>query len=122
MHMLWRAEEGVGPPIVNLRLGRIESMTRVQLGVPEKQLTADAAWHGTSARNPCPVCGGSRGCFVHEEDGFACCGTSPSDWPLTNGTWLHRFVGAQPSMAEQASSKSCVTYLMGPGEPVGKSS
>lgn len=43
-------------------------------------------------RRPCPVCGSSEGCFVHEDASFASCAKQASDWPLINGTWLHRVV------------------------------
>jgi hypothetical protein len=111
MQMLRRAEDST---LESNASGseRNNSMTRLQLGGSSEQVAADAVWRGASARNPCPICGGSEGCFVHEEDDFVSCGTSPSDWPLTNGTWLHRFVDPKPGIAEQASSRTCVTYLM----------
>jgi len=73
-------------------------MTRVQFGA--EQVSADATWRGVSQRRPCPVCGGSDGCFVHEDDAFASCVERPSDWPLTNGTWLHRIVDPTPVFAK----------------------
>jgi hypothetical protein len=27
---------------------------------------------------------------VHTVDEFACCSRAPSEWKLTNGSWLHR--------------------------------
>lgn len=73
-------------------------MTRARFGAAQ-QMSADAVWRGVSSRKPCPVCGGSEGCFIHEEDVFASCAERPSDWPLTNGTWLHRLAqAAHPSV------------------------
>lgn len=65
-------------------------MTRVQFDVSGQLVSGDAVWRGVSLRKPCPVCGSSEGCFLHEEAQFASCAKNPSDWPLTNGTWLHR--------------------------------
>lgn len=47
-------------------------------------------WNGVSAEHPCPICAASAGCHLHSEDDFASCSRRPSDWPLTNGGWLHR--------------------------------
>jgi hypothetical protein len=47
-------------------------------------------WQAVSVRHPCPVCGSARGCQVQDNPGYACCENRPSDWPLTNGAWLHR--------------------------------
>lgn len=66
---------------------------------PGHLMSADAAWRGVSVKKPCPVCGGSDGCFIHEEDVFASCGQHPSDWPLTNGTWLHRIAPPMRKLA-----------------------
>jgi hypothetical protein len=29
-------------------------------------------------------------CSIHTVDDFACCAREPSEWKLTNGSWLHR--------------------------------
>jgi hypothetical protein len=55
------------------------------------QLTSNAddiEWLPVSASRPCKVCGAQQGCRTREE--FACCTHRVSDWPLTNGCWLHR--------------------------------
>lgn len=77
-------------------------MMRAQLGVKAQQSLGDAVWRGVSLRKPCPVCGSHDGCFVHEEDAFASCAQRPSDWPLINGTWLHRIATLVPPFAELA--------------------
>ena len=64
-------------------------MMRVQQGFGQQHVAGDL-WQGVSAKRPCPVCGGSQGCFVHDDDAFASCSQSPSEWPLVNGAWLHR--------------------------------
>jgi len=50
----------------------------------------EAEWRGVSEVRRCPICSGSVDCSVHDTDEFACCRSTPSDWPLTNGAWLHR--------------------------------
>ncbi len=50
----------------------------------------DSDWKMVSHERPCPVCGADDACSVHTEDPFACCARSPSEWKLTNGSWLHR--------------------------------
>lgn len=112
MQRLSRAGVDFDHPGVELLARKEATMTRVQLGVRSELVSADAAWRGASAKRPCPICGGSEGCFLHEDHGFVSCGSSPSDWPLTNGTWLHRFVEPKLGLAEQASSGPCVSYLM----------
>ena len=57
----------------------------------------DMDWKAASASSPCPICGGEEGCQRHIDDDFASCFQEPSEWPLTNGGWLHRVVrGATP--------------------------
>jgi hypothetical protein len=38
---------------------------------------------------------------VHTVDDFACCAREPSEWKLTNGSWLHRLrsSGSVPAIA-----------------------
>jgi hypothetical protein len=50
----------------------------------------DSDWRLVSQERPCPVCGADDACSVHNADDFACCAREPSDWKLTNGSWLHR--------------------------------
>ncbi|MFZ5895085.1 MAG: hypothetical protein ACOY0T_28755 [Myxococcota bacterium] len=47
-------------------------------------------WRVVSEIRPCPVCGGNTDCKTHALDDFASCTRQPSEWPLTNGAWLHR--------------------------------
>ena len=58
----------------------------------ERHTTAvEADWAGVDGMHPCPVCRGvAGGCRIHMDEPFACCARTPSDWPLTNGEWLHR--------------------------------
>ncbi len=60
----------------------------------------DSDWKLVSQGRPCPVCGAEDTCGVHLVDQFACCARAPSDWKLTNGSWLHRL-----------SPPSCVAEL-----------
>jgi hypothetical protein len=50
----------------------------------------DSDWKLVSQGRPCPVCGAEDTCGVHVVDEFACCARAPSEWKLTNGSWLHR--------------------------------
>jgi hypothetical protein len=50
----------------------------------------DSDWRRVSQERPCPVCGADDACSIHTADDFACCAREPSDWKLTNGSWLHR--------------------------------
>lgn len=54
----------------------------------------DSDWRMVSQERPCPVCGADDACSIHTADPFACCAREPSDWKLTNGSWLHRVGGA----------------------------
>jgi hypothetical protein len=47
-------------------------------------------WVAVSAALPCPICGLAVECLVHAEEPFAACASRPSEWPMTNGDWLHR--------------------------------
>jgi hypothetical protein len=48
----------------------------------------DIEWVAVTKSRPCQVCGAHEGCRTRDE--FACCTHRVSDWPLTNGAWLHR--------------------------------
>jgi hypothetical protein len=50
----------------------------------------DHDWSNVSELRPCPVCGSPSGCSVHADGAFASCSKEQSEWPLTNGSWLHR--------------------------------
>ena len=50
----------------------------------------DSDWRLVSQERPCPVCGAEAACSIHTADDFVCCAREPSDWKLTNGSWLHR--------------------------------
>jgi hypothetical protein len=47
-------------------------------------------WQSVSSGEPCQVCGARRGCRFQAHGNFVCCVNCESDWPLTNGAWLHR--------------------------------
>jgi hypothetical protein len=55
----------------------------------------DSDWRLVSQERPCPVCGAEDTCGVHTVDEFACCARAPSEWKLTNGSWLHRLQSTQ---------------------------
>jgi|GEM_PF-1494834 len=50
----------------------------------------DVEWLTVSERRPCPICGNHATCSTHASQSFASCIKHPSEWPLTNGAWLHR--------------------------------
>lgn len=70
----------------------------------------DSEWKLVSHGRPCPVCGADDGCSVHTVDDFASCSREPSDWKLTNGSWLHRLrsSGTVPAMPEVVATQSPV--------------
>jgi hypothetical protein len=47
-------------------------------------------WVETSPVRPCPVCGGTSQCSIHEDGEFARCLEVICDWPVLTGGWLHR--------------------------------
>jgi hypothetical protein len=63
----------------------------------------DSDWRLVSQERPCPVCGAEDACSIHTADAFACCAREPSDWKLTNGSWLHK-LRAQSGVIEAAQS------------------
>jgi hypothetical protein len=73
-------------------------MTRAVLSVG-----IDSDWRLVSQERPCPVCGAEDACSIHTDDAFACCAREPSDWKLTNGSWLHK-VRAQSGVIEAAGT------------------
>jgi hypothetical protein len=48
----------------------------------------DTEWRLVNSTRPCPVCGSHDACSTQEE--FASCSREPSEWKLTNGSWLHK--------------------------------
>ena len=50
----------------------------------------DSDWKLVSSNRPCPVCGSEDQCSIHLEADFVSCAQEPSQWKLTNGSWLHR--------------------------------
>lgn len=58
----------------------------------------DSDWRLVSQERPCPVCGAEDTCGVHTVDKFACCARAPSEWKLTNGSWLHRLQPQAPAV------------------------
>jgi hypothetical protein len=50
----------------------------------------DPEWDDVSECQPCPVCRAESNCSRHVDDAFVSCARCPSEWPLTNGGWLHR--------------------------------
>ncbi len=50
----------------------------------------DNEWRLVNSARPCPVCGAHDACRVHTQDDFACCAREPSEWKLTDGSWLHK--------------------------------
>jgi hypothetical protein len=68
----------------------------------------DSEWKLVSHGRPCPVCGSDDGCSVHTVDDFACCAREPSEWKLTNGSWLHKLRGSGtvPAIAGVVASQS----------------
>jgi hypothetical protein len=71
----------------------------------------DSDWRLVSSNRPCPVCGSEDHCSIHLEDAFVSCAQEPSQWKLTNGSWLHRLpmtLGLTEAGAEYAESGSRV--------------
>jgi hypothetical protein len=61
-----------------------------RLELARHRTSSDVEWDDVSEYNPCPVCGAESHCSRHVEDAFVSCARRPSEWPLTNGGWLHR--------------------------------
>jgi hypothetical protein len=49
----------------------------------------DLIWVAVSAAAPCRVCGATAGCGAAPRDGLACCRSTVSARPMTDGGWLH---------------------------------
>ena len=52
--------------------------------------TVEREWLAVSRGQPCPICGAQTGCSVAPDEEFVCCMSSPSEWPVITGGWLHR--------------------------------
>jgi hypothetical protein len=52
------------------------------------------------------MCGAIDGCLRASDAAFACCAHRPSDWRLTNGSWLHRLacLGAEVLAANEPAA------------------
>jgi hypothetical protein len=50
----------------------------------------DLAWVEVSVAQPCRICGAVRECLMRASGEFADCHQVTSDWPMTDGGWLHR--------------------------------
>jgi hypothetical protein len=53
-------------------------------------LSSEPSWESVNSKCPCPVCGAETGCRLHGKEAFVVCENVPSEWPITNGAWLHR--------------------------------
>ena len=53
------------------------------------------------------MCGAESGCHRHVDDAFVSCSRCPSDWPLTNGAWLHRISTSEDAQPATAASAGC---------------
>ncbi len=58
----------------------------------QRTSTIECEWILVSERHPCPMCNSTEGCSRASDAEFASCVRRPSDWLLTNGSWLHRIV------------------------------
>jgi len=65
----------------------------------------DIEWKNVSSHRPCPICGASAACRTHPDGMFACCAQEPSEWPMTNGAWLHRIELATVVELRSANSR-----------------
>jgi hypothetical protein len=59
----------------------------------------DTDWDDVSQHRPCSVCGAESDCRRHVDDAFASCARRRSEWPLTNGAWLHRVAPGERSVS-----------------------
>ena len=68
----------------------IQGLRSSRVDLARHSTAIDHDWDHVSEREPCPICGSDSGCHRHAADAFVSCARRPSDWPLTNGGWLHR--------------------------------
>jgi hypothetical protein len=65
----------------------------------------DTDWDDVSQHRPCSVCGAESDCRRHVDDAFVSCARRRSEWPLTNGAWLHRVAARDPSGSAGTSTR-----------------
>ena len=53
-------------------------------------------WDTVAQRRPCPVCGGTSGCGVSEDQRLVVCHATGSLLPVRGGGWLHVLPAADP--------------------------
>jgi hypothetical protein len=59
--------------------------------------TEEAEW---MQAKPCPVCSAAAGCRKEAGGEFVSCSHCPSEWPLTDGSWLHRLASPPGAVRE----------------------
>jgi hypothetical protein len=64
--------------------------TRFTMRAVTSSHLVEMEWTTATNTSPCPICGGDQGCKRHIDNTFASCAQQPSEWPLTDGGWLHR--------------------------------
>jgi hypothetical protein len=64
----------------------------------------DADWDDVSPHRPCSVCGAGSSCRRHIDNAFVSCARRQSQWPLTNGAWLHRLTELAAPAAREGTS------------------
>jgi hypothetical protein len=60
----------------------------------------DTEWRLVNSTRPCPVCGSHDACSTQDE--FASCAREPSEWKLTNGSWLHKVAQQRAAAGAEA--------------------
>ncbi|MGD0525002.1 MAG: hypothetical protein ABSE49_07655 [Polyangiaceae bacterium] len=65
-------------------------LSSLRVGLRDHDAQGDADWEDVSPRYPCYVCGAGAGCRRQTGNAFVSCAHRQSEWPLTNGAWLHR--------------------------------
>jgi hypothetical protein len=69
-------------------------------GLAGHRPTIDDGWNSVTEYHPCRICGADSACSRRFDEAFVSCAHRPSEWPLTNGAWLHRV--ATPAAAPLA--------------------
>jgi hypothetical protein len=67
--------------------------------------TVDDDWNDVSEHQPCPICGGESACSRRVDEAFVSCAHRPSEWPLTNGAWLHRVTAPAAAPLAELSTR-----------------
>ena len=65
----------------------------------------DVEWDDVSEHQPCPICGGESACSRRVDEAFVSCAHRPSEWPLTNGAWLHRVASLAAAPLAELSTR-----------------